>query len=243
MEERLSKIMAGRGLCSRREADAFIEQGLVFVNGERVTVLGTKVAPDAEITLASGAQQHQQAQVTILLHKPLGVVSGQAEEGYTPAVATISEDTHWRGDRSGIQFNPAHLQGIAVAGRLDIDSTGLLVLTQDGRIARQLIGGEGAVDKEYEVRVQGEITADKIARLQQGLYLDNKKLRPAIIQQEAPNQLRFILREGRKRQIRRMCDLVGLHVVGLRRVRIGKVLLGDLRYGQWRYLERGESFG
>ena len=242
MEERLSKIMAARGLCSRREADAYIERGLVLVNGERVTVLGTKVGPDAEITLAQEARHQQQAQVTILLNKPLGIVSGQAEEGYTPAVGIISHDNHWRGDRSGRRFDAAHLQGIAVAGRLDIDSTGLLVLTQDGRVARQLIGGDGLVDKEYEVRVQGEITQEKVERLRHGLYLDNRKLRPAIIQQEAKDQLRFTLREGRKRQIRRMCDLVGLHVVGLRRVRIGKVMLGELRYGQWRYLRSDETF-
>lgn len=232
--------MAERGLCSRREADAYIEQGLVFVDGKRVTQLGTRAAPDAKITLAKPAQQRQLNRVTILLHKPIGYVSGQAEDGYRPAVALITaanqlpgDEPHWRAE---------HLRGLAPAGRLDIDSTGLLVLTQDGRIARRLIGADSRVEKEYLVRVEGRLDQRGLALLNHGLALDGKALRPAQVSWANPDQLCFVLREGRKRQIRRMCELVGLRVTGLKRVRISNVRLGSLPPGQWRFLGERESF-
>ncbi len=237
---RISKLMAERGLCSRREADAYIERGLVFVNGERVTQLGSRAAPDAVITLATEARAQQARQATILLHKPVGYVSGQAEEGYKPAATLISARTQQSGDRQA--FRPEHLKGLAPAGRLDIDSTGLLVLTQDGRVARQLIGDDSQVEKEYLVRVEGRLDDQGLALLNNGLSLDGRRLRPAKVAWANPDQLRFVLREGRKRQIRRMCELVGLKVTGLKRVRIGRVRLGDLPLGQWRYLREDEKF-
>ncbi|CAB1368843.1 Pseudouridylate synthase [Denitratisoma oestradiolicum] len=238
---RISKLMAERGLCSRREADGYIEQGLVFVNGERVTELGTRALPDAEITLAGAAKLSQSKRVTILIHKPIGYVSGQAEDGHQPAVSLISERSHWSGDQ-GQRFYPAHLRGLAPAGRLDIDSTGLLVLTQDGRVARQLIGDDSEVEKEYLVRVEGRLAENGLALLNHGLSLDGHVLRPARVEWLNDDQLRFVLKEGRKRQIRRMCELVGLRVLGLKRVRIGRLRLGDLPVGQWRYLGGGEGF-
>lgn len=237
---RISKLMAERGLCSRREADAYIERGLVFVNGQRVTQLGTRAAADAVITLAPEAKASQARQATILLHKPVGYVSGQAEEGYKPAATLITAATQMAGDRQ--RFTPACLRGLAPAGRLDIDSTGLLVLTQDGRVARQLIGDDSTVDKEYLVRVEGKLDERGLALLNHGLELDGKQLRPAKVAWANQEQLRFVLREGRKRQIRRMCELVGLKVVGLKRVRIGRVMLGELPLGQWRFLRENERF-
>jgi len=238
---RISKLMAERGLCSRREADAYIERGLVFVNGERVTQLGTRAAADATITLAGEAKTQQANQATILLHKPVGYVSGQAEDGYQPAVVLVGAKSQWAEDR-GRRFQPAHLKGLAPAGRLDIDSTGLLVLTQDGRIARQLIGEDSGVEKEYLVRVTGLLDERGLKLLNHGLALDGKQLRPARVERLNEDQLRFVLKEGRKRQIRRMCELVGLRVTGLKRVRIGRVRLGDLPLGQWRFLREGEKF-
>jgi len=143
---RLNKRMAELGLCSRREADAWIEQGWVRVNG-LVAGMGMQVKPSDRITVEKAAEAHQQQQVTILLHKPMGYVSGQAEDGHQPAVTLIQARNHWQGDLSRTRFSPQQLRGLAPAGRLDIDSTGLLVLTQDGRVARQLIGEDSVMEK------------------------------------------------------------------------------------------------
>ena len=239
---RISKLMSERGLCSRREADAYIERGWVKVDGVVVSELGARAFPDQVITLERAAQAQQTSRVTILINKPVGYVSGQAEDGYTPAVALIDAGSRDRNDRSPLRFSRGHLRGLAVAGRLDIDSQGLLVLTQDGRVARQLIGEDSSVDKEYLVRVQGRLDERGLALLNHGLSLDGKALRPAQVSWQNADQLCFVLREGKKRQIRRMCELVGLRVVGLKRVRIGRVRLGDLPVGQWRYLREDERF-
>jgi len=234
--------MSELGLCSRREADAWIANGWVRVDGEVVDVLGTRVAPGAHIEIDAAARHEQTGRVTILLHKPVGFVSGQPEPGYRPAIELIDAPNRWSGDRSPVRFAPGQRRGLAPAGRLDIDSTGLLVLTQDGRIARLLVGGDGSIEKEYLVRVQGHIAPDGLQRLRHGLRLDGVELRPAKVSWQNEDQLRFVLREGRKRQIRRMCELVGLRVVGLKRVRIGRIVLGALPLGQWRYLHQGERF-
>nr|WP_027198000.1 pseudouridine synthase [Paraburkholderia sprentiae] len=248
---RLSKLMSKLGICSRREADEWIEKGWVMVDGERVDTLGAKVFPDQRIDIDPAAAAAQSSQVTVIVHKPVGLVSGQAEDDYQPAITLVTPENRWEGDRSGISFSMSHLRQLAPAGRLDIDSTGLLVLTQDGRIAKQLIGGHSEVDKEYLVRVAyGECTVDveshfpaeKLALLCHGLSLDDVALKPAQVSWQNGEQLRFVLREGKKRQIRRMCELVGLEVLGLKRVRIGEVMLGALPPGQWRYLSQDESF-
>ncbi len=242
--------MADLGLCSRREADDWIARGWVRVDGA-VAAVGLQVGPQARIDIDPAARGRQEQQVTVLLHKPVGYVSGQAEDGHEPAVTLVQGRTHWRGDGSRLRFAPSQLRGLAPAGRLDIDSTGLLVLTQDGRIARQLIGEDSNVEKEYLVRVAyGEVTTEvqrvfpvaALARLRHGLSLDGQALKPARVDWQNPEQLRFVLTEGKKRQIRRMCELVGLKVVGLKRVRIGRVTLGQLPLGQWRYLGPSERF-
>ena len=239
---RLSKLMSEQGLCSRREADSYIERGWVLVDGQPVSELGTKILPTQRITLNRAAQNKQQTRVTILLNKPIGYVSGQAEDNHKPAVTLINAASRFSSDKSPLQFHPMHLNGIAPAGRLDIDSQGLLVFTQDGRIAKQLIGEDSPIEKEYLVRVQGKIIGNGLTMLKHGLKLDEKLLKPAKVTWLNDDQLRFILQEGKKRQIRRMCELVGLKVTGLKRVRIGKVKLGDLPVGKWRYLGEGETF-
>ena len=247
---RLNKRMAELGLCSRREADDWIARGWVRVDGA-LAVMGLQVASEARIEVDPRAQGQQQQQVTILLNKPVGYVSGQAEDGYQPAVVLVQPRNHWAGDGSKLRFAPQQLKGLAPAGRLDIDSTGLLVLTQDGRVARQLIGEDSEMEKEYLVRVSyGSVAADvqralprsQVALLRHGLSLDGQALRPAQVEWQNPEQLRFVLTEGKKRQIRRMCEQVGLRVEGLKRVRIGHVMLGQLPVGQWRYLRTNERF-
>ncbi len=266
---RLNKRMADLGLCSRREADDWIAKGWVKVDG-RVAEMGTKVLPGARIEVDKKAQGQQATQVTILLHKPIGYVSGQAEDGHEPAATLVQPRNRWRDDHSRFFFNPSQLRGLAPAGRLDIDSTGLLVLTQDGRVARQLIGEDSTMEKEYLVRVsytglnpaqaqpgqlcriddddpvtfnvQAVFPPAMLQRLRHGLSLDGQALKPAQVEWQNPEQLRFVLTEGKKRQIRRMCEQVGLKVVGLKRVRIGRVMLGNLPLGQWRYLAPHERF-
>ncbi len=288
---RLNKRMADLGLASRREADEWIGKGWVKVNG-RVAEMGMQVLPDVRIEIDKLAQGQQANQVTILLNKPLGIVSGQAEDGHAPAITLIQPQNRWREDNARFFFHGSQLKSLVPAGRLDIDSTGLLVLTQDGRVARQLIGEDSCVEKEYLVRVaytgvanpgaahspaatypglaagrastaqrsappqlirlddddpvtsdvQSVFPPEKLQLLRHGLRLDDQPLQPAQVEWQNPEQLRFVLTEGKKRQIRRMCELVGLKVVGLKRVRVGKVMLGNLPVGQWRYLQAHEKF-
>jgi 23S rRNA pseudouridine2604 synthase len=234
--------MGELGLCSRREADKWIENGWVKVDGMVVDTLGVRVSPQAHIEIDKAARDHQSEQVTVLLHKPVGYVSGQAEDGYEPAIVLVRPENRWSADPSPIRFQSGHLRGLAPAGRLDIDSTGLLVLTQDGRVAKQLIGQDSTIEKEYLVRVEGKLGDEGMKRLRHGLTLDGVTLKPAQVSWQNEDQLRFVLREGRKRQIRRMCELVGLFVTGLKRVRSGNVPLGGLPVGQWRYLGPDERF-
>jgi 23S rRNA pseudouridine2604 synthase len=288
---RLNKRMAELGLASRREADDWIAKGWVKVDG-KVAEMGMQVLPNVRIDIDKQAQGQQANQVTILLNKPLGIVSGQAEDGHEPAIKLIQPHNRWADDNARFFFHGSQLKSLVPAGRLDIDSTGLLVLTQDGRVARQLIGEDSVMEKEYLVRVaytgvanpnaansaaatypglpsgrgalsgrgkpqqlirlddddpvtsdvQSVFPAEKLQLLRHGLSLDDQRLKPAKVEWQNPEQLRFVLTEGKKRQIRRMCELVGLKVVGLKRVRVGRVMLGNLPVGQWRYLQPHEKF-
>jgi 23S rRNA pseudouridine2604 synthase len=276
---RLNKRMAELGLASRREADEWIGKGWVKVNG-KIAEMGMQVTPDVRIEIDKQAKGQQANQVTILINKPIGLVSGQAEDGHQPAITLVQPQNRWQDDNARFFFHGSQLKSLVPAGRLDIDSTGLLVLTQDGRVARQLIGEDSVMEKEYLVRVvytghanaaagmsaaatyaaiptqlsriddddpvssdvQSVFPTDKLALLRHGLNLDGQALQPAKVEWQNPEQLRFVLTEGKKRQIRRMCELVGLKVVGLKRVRIGRVMLGNLPVGQWRYLQPQEKF-
>ncbi len=243
---RLSKRMSELGLCSRREADDWIAKGWVKVDGQVIAELGSKVLPHQKITIERQAQAEQSRRVTVLINKPIGFVSGQAEDGYKPAVTLVRPENRWAEDKQALQFSAAQLKSLVPAGRLDIDSTGLLILTQDGRIAKTLIGEDTSVEKEYLVRVKytkgAKLPDHELKRLNHGLSLDGKALLPAKVRWQNEDQLCFILREGKKRQIRRMCEMVGLQVLALKRVRIGRVKLGNLPVGQWRYLAADEQF-
>ncbi|KJK18731.1 RNA-binding protein S4 [Burkholderiaceae bacterium 16] len=247
--------MSELGLCSRREADEWIPRGWVLVDGQPVTELGSRISPDANIEIHQAARSEQGERVTVLLHKPVGYVSGQAEDGYEPAAVLFAPENQWELDPTRKRFAPWQRKSLAPAGRLDIDSTGLLVLTQDGRVARHLIGEDSTVEKEYLVRVSWDspeglverdiskvFPAELIEKLRHGLSLDGEALKPAKVSWQNEEQLRFVLREGKKRQIRRMCEQVGLRVVGLKRVRMGRIVLGDLPVGQWRFLGAFEKF-
>jgi 23S rRNA pseudouridine2604 synthase len=246
---RLSKRMSELGLASRREADEWIERGWVQVDGI-VAILGLRVLPGQQITIDPRARSQQAKRLTVLLNKPVGYVSGQAEGGHKPASVLVMPENQWRNpalkNAAPAPMRRQDLFGLAPAGRLDIDSTGLLVLTQDGRIAKHLIGEDSGIEKEYLVRVRygqpGRLPDEDLKRLNHGLSLEGKALRPAKVSWQNEDQLRFVLREGKKRQIRRMCEMVGLQVLGLKRVRIGSVVLGPLPEGKWRLLRPDETF-
>jgi len=228
---------------SARHLFATRGRGWVYVDGEKISVLGTRVDPESEVRLAKAADNRQNTRMTFLLNKPVGFVSAQAEKDYPNAASLVVPDNFTPTVKIPDVPKLGRLKGLAPAGRLDIDSHGLLVLTQDGRIAKTLIAPDSAIDKEYLVRVEGEISEAKLEKLRHGLTLDGRLLKPAKVQRRGEdNWLKFTLIEGRKRQIRRMCELVDLKVTSLRRIRIGKIKLGKLAKGKWRLMGDHESF-
>ncbi len=230
--QRVNKWLGQSGVCSRREAEAFIERGLVSIDGEVVRDSGRKILPGQTLTLADG----EAPPLSVVLHKPMGIVSAQPEKGQTPAVRLLTQAA-LEGESPSIPDRDARL---APLGRLDMDSRGLLLLSEDGVLAKAIIGPESDLEKEYLVTVTGKITPEKIARLCHGLTMDGRALKPAKVSVVQGQELRFILKEGRNRQIRRMCELVGLHVMDLVRIRIGGLRLGDLAEGRWRALTDDE---
>lgn len=232
--QRVNKWLAQSGVCSRREAEALIADGLVSIDGETVSDAGRKILPGQTLTLADRAQGQLQG-FTAVLNKPVGYVSGQPEPGQTPA-ARLLTPAALVGDGAA----PDPRASLPPLGRLDMDSHGLLILSNDGVLAKAIIGPQSELDKEYLVRVTGQIAEPKLARLRHGLSLDGRKLKPAKVSVVQGQTLRFVLKEGRNRQIRRMCEQVGLHVVDLKRIRIGPLKLGDLPEGRWRLLTAAE---
>jgi len=231
--QRINKWLGQSGVCSRREAEGLIERGLVSIDGEVVKDAGRKIQPGQTLVLSDGEGA---APLSVVLHKPMGVVSAQPEQGQIPAVRLLTK-ADLIGDSPTIPDRDTRL---APLGRLDMDSRGLLILSDDGVLAKAIIGPESDLEKEYLVRVTGKITPEKIARLCHGLSMDGRQLKPAKVSVVEGQQLRFILKEGRNRQIRRMCELVGMHVMDLVRVRIGSLNLGDLPEGKWRVLGADE---
>jgi 23S rRNA pseudouridine2604 synthase len=234
--QRVNKWLAQSGVCSRREAEALIAEGLVSIDGETVADPGRKILPGQTLVLADKAEKKLDAQMSILLHKPRGIVSAQPEPGQTPAARLLTRENLW-GPPAPVPASDAKLPPV---GRLDMDSRGLLILSQDGVLAKALIGPASTLEKEYRVFVMGEVTEDKLALLRHGLELDDRKLRPAEVEVIADQRLRFVLKEGRNRQIRRMCELVELKVVDLFRVRVGGLTLGNMPEGRWRPLTAAE---
>jgi 23S rRNA pseudouridine2604 synthase len=234
--QRVNRWLAQMGVCSRREAEALIADGLVTIDGQTVDDVGRKILPGQTLTLADRAEAGLGAQLTAVLHKPVGIVSAQPEPGQTPAVRLLS-----RAALVGeAPYTPDAATSLAPLGRLDMDSRGLLLLSEDGVLAKAVIGPQSELDKEYLVRVTGQVTEGKLKQLRHGLRLDGRQLKPARVSVVGDQRLRVVLKEGRNRQIRRMCELVGLTVVDLFRVRIGPLKLGDLPEGRWRALTAEE---
>ncbi|HEY0102066.1 MAG TPA: pseudouridine synthase [Brevundimonas sp.] len=232
---RINKWLGQTGVCSRREADALIADGLVSVDGQVVADAGRKLEPGQTLTLNDRATEALAEGVTIVMHKPMGYVSGQPEPNKLPAVRLVTDN-----NRVGDGLTPADEVSLPPIGRLDEDSRGLLLLSSDGVVAKAVIGPQSDLDKEYLVRVTGDITEKKLKILRHGLMLDGRQLKPAWVSRMESFRLKFILREGRNRQIRRMCEMVDLEVVDLIRVRIGPLKLDNLPEGKWRMLTAEE---
>jgi len=231
--QRVNKWLASEGVCSRREAEELIANGLVSIDGARVDEPGRKIERGQTIEVADGRAP---AKISIAINKPVGFVSAQPEHDQVPAARLLTK-ANLIGRANPM---PTSRTSLAPLGRLDQDSRGLLLLSEDGVLAKAVIGEDSKIDKEYLVGVAGQITDQKLTLLRHGLSLDGHKLKPAKVSVTEPYRLRFILNEGRKRQIRRMCELVDLDVVDLVRIRIGPLHLGDLAEGKWRALTAAE---
>jgi len=240
---RLSKLVSAQAQCSRREADEWIENGWVTVDGVVITTLGARVNPKARIQVKEAASKHQTESVTILFNKiPCGDLDAPAGNGRENPVESIRAENRWPEDGCPLRFKVGHLRGLALAGRLEPEEGGMLVFTQEGSVARRLTGGDSRLEKEYHVRVEGELLPGGLELLRYGLSLDKVKLLRAEVSWLSEQQLRLVLHENRKRQIQGMCEQVGLRATDIKRVRIGSVSLGKLAPGQWRYLRTGERF-
>ncbi|MGD9764483.1 MAG: pseudouridine synthase [Candidatus Binatia bacterium] len=238
--QRVAKLMAARGMCSRREAEELIGAGCVLVNGVPVAGQGAKAAADAEIRLTADGLARLDRRLTVVLHKPVGVVSTQPEPGQTPAWQLLRPETQVGeidpATRARVVSSPWTL---SVAGRLDRASRGLLVFTDDGVVARRIIGGQ-QVEKAYLVRTEPAASDGQITKLNGVLRIDSQLLRPMRVTRYDAERLRFVLVEGKKHQIRRCCRAVGLMVTDLLRVAVGPLELGDLPEGCWRVLHESE---
>jgi 23S rRNA pseudouridine2604 synthase len=239
---RLSKRISELGLCSRREADEWIENGWVRVDGVVVKTLGARVHPNAKIEVSDEAGKHETESVTLLYNAPLDMDFTPGDDSGAGPSSLIRRETRWAEDDSGVTFKASHLRRLALVGKLDAGSTGMVVFTQDGGTARRIAGDDAKLEKEYLVRVEGGLDEDGLKMLNHGLTLDGIKLKRAQVSWQSEQQLRVVLHESRKQQIQRMCELVGLRVVGIKRIRIGSVSLGKLPPGQWRYLRQNERF-
>jgi 23S rRNA pseudouridine2605 synthase/23S rRNA pseudouridine2604 synthase len=222
---RLHKFIASAGICSRRQAEAYILEGRVAVNGRVITQLGVKVAPEADTVTVDGQPVAQeQPTIYIALNKPAGYVSSclQRQEKTILELVKIKERVY-------------------PVGRLDKASTGLMLLTNDGGLHLKLSHPSFDHEKEYDVTVAGPIPDGDLARLKTGIWIDGRKTRPAKVFRVSDRRFRIVLREGRNRQIRKMTGRLGHRITALKRIRIAGIKLGKLKEGQWRFLTPEEQ--
>jgi 23S rRNA pseudouridine2604 synthase len=234
--QRVNKWLAQSGVCSRREAEALIADGLVSIDGEVVEDVGRKILTGQTLVLADRATNKLDASLTVMIHKPVGIVSSQPDPGQVPAVRLLKRETLWAHEAVIPNFS----NRLAPVGRLDMDSRGLLLMSEDGVVAKAVIGPQSELEKEYRVAIMGEITEEKLELMRFGLELDGRELRPAQVEMISDQRIQVILQEGRNRQIRRMCELLEWKVVDLFRVRVGPITLGDMPEGCWRPLTAEE---
>jgi 23S rRNA pseudouridine2605 synthase/23S rRNA pseudouridine2604 synthase len=221
---RLQKFLSAAGVCSRRKGEALILDGRVTVNGKTITTLGTRVDPGADRVRVDGRPAElKEAYVYIALHKPEGYVTSCDHPGEKIVLDLVDLDTR-----------------LFPVGRLDKESTGLLLLTDDGRIHHRLSHPSFNHEKEYVVTVEKTLTGGVLKKLSGGVTLRGRRTRPARIKKISARRFNIILQEGRNRQIRRMVAKVGYEVRALKRVRVAHIRLGRLKKGAWRHLTSDE---
>lgn len=219
---RLNKYIAYLNIASRREADKLIKDGKVKVNGEIIINPAIQVGENDKIIC--DIENYKNEKIYIKLNKPVGyVVSNNKKEG-KPIYKLLDEK----------------LKKLYPVGRLDKDSKGLILFTNDGIFSRKIIGEESECEKEYYVKLEGNISDGALKKLEFGISLDGKKLKPAIVKRVSKNSFNIILKEGRNRQIRRMCEKIGFEVILLKRLRISNIYLNDLQEGKFEYLTKDE---
>ena len=219
---RLNKYISSLNIASRREADKLIKDGKVKVNGEIIINPAIQVGENDKIIC--DIEDYKNEKIYIKLNKPVGyVVSNNKKEG-KPIYKLLDEK----------------LKKLYPVGRLDKDSKGLILFTNDGIFSRKIIGEESECEKEYYVKLEGNISDGVLKKLEFGISLDGKKLKPAIVKRVSKNSFNIILKEGRNRQIRRMCEKVGFEVILLKRLRISNIYLNDLQEGKFEYLTKDE---
>jgi 23S rRNA pseudouridine2604 synthase len=231
---RLAKRLAEQIACSRRDAEQYIEGGWVKVDGEMVEEPGYRVQLQQQIELMADATLTPNAPVTILLHKPVGCESS--------VLQSIVPEMRAADDRSGIRFLKRHVLSLKLTDSLAANVSGLVVFTEDWRIARKLINDVAKIEQEYIVEVIGELAPDGLALLNQGLNFNGKALAPIKVSWQNENRLRFALKSEKPEQIAFMCEAVGLSVLAIKRIRIGRIPMTGLQPGQWRYLLGYERF-
>ena len=235
---RLSKRVAELVGCSRADAERYIENGWVRVDGEVVEAPQHPVS-DERVELDPDAVLEAPEPATVLLHKPAGF---DAFDGGDPAATLVTPATRWEGDASGVRLLKRHFVRLTPLVPLEAEASGLIVLTQDGRVWRRLTEDAAQIEQEYVVEVAGEIAPYGLRRLNHGLRYQGRELPPCKVSWQNEIRLRFALKDVRPGQIQDMCAQVGLEVVAMRRLRIGKVSLAKMPPGEWRYLPVGERF-
>jgi len=242
---RLAKRLAEDLPCSRREAELYIEGGWVTVDGELVEEAGARVSDKQEVVLLPNATLEEMPPVTILLHKPAGFNAGIGKEG-KPALACLQPESLFVPENvpaSAVQrFLKRHLIGLTITNPLDTMGSGLIVFTQDFRVARKLVDEAKTVEQEFIVEVAGKIADNGLALLNHGLPFNGKPLPPIKVSWQNETRLRFALKNVQPGQIAHMCRMVGLEVVAIKRLRIGRIPMGAMPVGQWRYLLGFERF-
>lgn len=230
MEEmRLQKYLALAGIASRRAAEQIILDGRVTVNGKKITELGTKVQEGDEVCVDGAPVQPESKKMYIMLNKPVGYVTTVSDDQGRPTVMDLLGDVNAR---------------VYPVGRLDFNTEGLLLLSNDGDFTYKVTHPKHKLDKTYEVLVTGKAKANAIKTLENGVYIDGRKTAPAKVDVSEAGKgsavLTITIHEGRNRQVRKMCQAVGFKVLGLRRIFEGGLTLGNLPLGKWRHLSPAE---